>query len=440
MYKLTDGRGRPQMEESKKIAAKIAVVYIVIGALWIIFSDRFSLILAENEMGAYVFFQRYKGWLFILITGFLIYILVYQRASRLVESAEKLKNKEKQLQKSNQHYQSLFHHNPDAVFEITREGKLAALNPEGEEIIGRPVDDLKGKPLDFLIHPEDRDYVKELFRKTLLGKPEKFEMNIFGKSGNNRLLRCTLLPIIVDEKIIGVFGMARDITHYRENEEMMIASEKLSVIGQLAAAVAHEIRNPLTSLKGFVQLMQVTKKADDKHLGIMLSEIERINLISGEMLILGKQQDILFGKEEVNDTIKQVIVLMEAQANLDNVGIDFAPSPDGPMFVNADQNQLKQVLINIIKNGVEAIDDHGFVKVVTAKTETQALIKVQDSGAGMDQERIDRLGEPFYSTKEKGTGLGLAVCKKIIERHQGEITYESEKGKGTTVTITLPLS
>ncbi|MGD6801104.1 ATP-binding protein [Rossellomorea vietnamensis] len=428
------------MEESKKIAAKIAVVYIVIGALWIIFSDRFSLILAENEMGAYVFFQRYKGWLFILITGFLIYILVYQRASRLVESAEKLKNKEKQLQKSNQHYQSLFHHNPDAVFEITREGKLAALNPEGEEIIGRPVDDLKGKPLDFLIHPEDRDYVKELFRKTLLGKPEKFEMNIFGKSGNNRLLRCTLLPIIVDEKIIGVFGMARDITHYRENEEMMIASEKLSVIGQLAAAVAHEIRNPLTSLKGFVQLMQVTKKADDKHLGIMLSEIERINLISGEMLILGKQQDILFGKEEVNDTIKQVIVLMEAQANLDNVGIDFAPSPDGPMFVNADQNQLKQVLINIIKNGVEAIDDHGFVKVVTAKTETQALIKVQDSGAGMDQERIDRLGEPFYSTKEKGTGLGLAVCKKIIERHQGEITYESEKGKGTTVTITLPLS
>lgn len=440
MYKLTDGRGRPQMEESKKIAAKIAVVYVVIGALWIIFSDTFSLILAENKMAAYVFFQRYKGWLFILITGFLIYILVYQRASRLVESTEKLKNKEKQLQKSNQHYQSLFHHNPDAVFEITREGKLAALNPEGEEIIGRPVDDLKGKPLDFLIHPEDRDYVKGLFRKTLQGKPEKFEMNIFGKSGNNRLLRCTLLPIIVDEKIIGVFGMARDITHYRENEEMMIASEKLSVIGQLAAAVAHEIRNPLTSLKGFVQLMQITKKADDKHLGIMLSEIERINLISGEMLILGKQQDILFGKEEVNDTIKQVIVLMEAQANLDNVKIDFAPSQEGPMFVNADQNQLKQVLINIIKNGVEAIDDHGFVKVVTAKTETQALIKVQDSGAGMDQERIDRLGEPFYSTKEKGTGLGLAVCKKIIERHQGEITYESEKGKGTTVTITLPLS
>ncbi|MGD6966024.1 ATP-binding protein [Rossellomorea vietnamensis] len=428
------------MEESKKIAAKIAVVYIVIGALWIIFSDMFSLILAENEMRAYVFFQRYKGWLFILITGFLIYILVYQRASRLVESAEKLKNKEKQLQKSNQHYQSLFHHNPDAVFEITRDGNLAALNPEGEKIIGRPVDDLKGKPLEFLIHSDDRDYVKGLFKNTLMGKPEKFEMNIFGKSGNNRLLRCTLLPIIVDEKIIGVFGMARDITHYRENEEMMIASEKLSVIGQLAAAVAHEIRNPLTSLKGFVQLMQVTKKADDKHLGIMLSEIERINLISGEMLILGKQQDILFGKEEVNDTIKQVIVLMEAQANLDNVEIDFAPSQVGPMFVNADQNQLKQVLINIIKNGVEAIDDHGFVKVVTAKTETKALIKVQDSGAGMDQERIDRLGEPFYSTKEKGTGLGLAVCKKIIERHQGEITYESEKGKGTTVTITLPLS
>ncbi|WP_113929582.1 ATP-binding protein [Bacillus sp. P14.5] len=428
------------MKESRKIAVKIALVYIVIGALWIIFSDMFSLVLAQNEMRAYVFFQRYKGWLFILITGFLIYFLIYQRASRLVESAEELRSKERQLQKSNQHYQSLFRHNPDAVFEITRDGKLVALNPEGEEIIGCPAGDLKGKTLDFLVHPDDRGYVERLFKKTLSGKPEKFEMNIFGKAGNKRLLRCTLLPIIVDEKIIGVFGMARDITHYRENEEMMIASEKLSVIGQLAAAVAHEIRNPLTSLKGFVQLMQVTKKADEKHLNIMLSEIERINLISGEMLILGKQQDILFGKEEVNDTIKQVIVLMEAQANLDNVEIEFVPFQDGPMYVNADQNQLKQVLINIIKNGVEAIGEHGMVRVVTAKDATHALIKIQDSGAGMDQERIDRLGEPFYSTKEKGTGLGLAVCKKIIERHQGDISYESKKGKGTTVTISLPLS
>ncbi|MGM0846116.1 MAG: ATP-binding protein [Bacillota bacterium] len=438
MYKTTDGRGTRHMEESKKIAGKIAIVYIVIGALWIIFSDMFSLIFAQNEMRVYVFFQRYKGWLFILVTGLLIYFLVYQRASKLVESAEKLRNKEKQLQKSNQHYQSLFRHNPDAVFELTRKGNLAALNPEGEEIIGCSVDKLEGKPLDFLVHPEDRENVERIFKKTLKGKPEKFEMKILGKAGSKRLLRCTLLPIIVDEKIIGVFGMARDITHYRENEEMMIASEKLSVIGQLAAAVAHEIRNPLTSLKGFVQLMQITKKADDKHLSIMLSEIERINLISGEMLILGKQQDILFVKEDVNDTIKQVIVLMKAQANLSNVEMKFIPC-NGSMYVNADQNQLKQVLINIIKNGVEAIEEHGLVRVETVKTDHHALIKIQDTGAGMDQERINRLGEPFYSTKEKGTGLGLAVCKKIIERHQGEITYQSEKGKGTIVTISLPL-
>ncbi|WP_421383851.1 ATP-binding protein [Bacillus salacetis] len=428
------------MKESRKIAGKIAVVYVIVGALWVIFSDRLSLILAHDEMRLFIFFQQYKGWFFILITGALIYLLVFQRASKLVETTGKLKDKEKQLQKSNQHYQSLFNHNPDAVFEMTREGNLSALNPRGEEMVGYTVRELNGKPLQFLIHPEDREQVEQLFIETLKGNASRFEMKISTKFNQDRLLRCSLLPIVVEGKIIGVFGIARDITHYRKNEEMMIASEKLSVIGQLAAAVAHEIRNPLTSLKGFVQLMQVTKRVEEKHLSIMLSEIERINLISGEMLILGRQPDIAFAREEVNDIIEQVLVLMEAQANLDNVKIKFIPVEAGPLYVNADQNQLKQVLINLIKNAVEAIEGSGTVKVETFKDENRAVITIQDNGIGMDQERIDHLGEPFYSTKEKGTGLGLAVCKKIIERHQGEITYQSEKGEGTVVTISLPQS
>jgi two-component system, sporulation sensor kinase E len=428
------------MNESRKIAARIAVTYIIIGAFWVILSDRLSLIMANNEMNIFIFFQRYKGWLFILITGILIYFLVHKRALKLLESTEELRKKERQLQMSNQHYQSLFKNNPDAVFEISKKGYLAALNPEGEKIIGFHVNELKGKPIDFLVHPEEREQVKACFMKTLHGIPEKFEMRVINKGSHEKLLRCSLLPIIVNEEIIGVFGIARDITAFRKNEEMMIASEKLSVIGQLAAAVAHEIRNPLTSLKGFVQLMQVTKKAEDSHLEIMLSEIERINLISGEMLILGKQQDILFGKEEINDIIKQVIVLMEAQANLDNVKIEFAPAVGEKMFVNADQNQLKQVFINLIKNAVEAIEDTGMVRVETSKSNDTAIIKIEDNGIGMDEEWISHLGEPFYSTKEKGTGLGLAVCKKIIERHKGKITYNSEKGSGTTVIISLPLS
>ena len=161
------------MNESRKIAVKIAIIYIVIGAFWVIFSDRLSLILAHNEMRIFYFFQRYKGWFFILVTGILIYFLIYQRASRLLESTEKLRKKEQQLQKSNQHYQSLFKHNPDAVFEITRTGNLVALNPEGEEIIGYHVNDLKGERLDFLVQPEEREEIRALFKETLKGKPRK---------------------------------------------------------------------------------------------------------------------------------------------------------------------------------------------------------------------------------------------------------------------------
>jgi signal transduction histidine kinase len=215
----------------------------------------------------------------------------------------------------------------------------------------------------------------------------------------------------------------------------------MSVIGQLAAAVAHEIRNPLTSLKGFIQLMQTTGSVNHDHLDIMHSEVERIDLISGEMLILGKQQDLQYQPENIDSILRQVIVLMEAQANIDNVSIHYKPYEIEPLYVMAEANQLKQVCINIIKNAVEAIphDQNGKVSISLDRQDGEALVIVSDNGVGMDPERIETIGEPFYSTKEKGTGLGLAICKKIIEKHQGKIVFHSEKQKGTVVEISLPL-
>lgn len=244
---------------------------------------------------------------------------------------------------------------------------------------------------------------------------------------------------MVKGKVEGIFGIVRDITDLKKNEELIIKSEKLSIIGQLAAGVAHEVRNPLTSLKGFIQLLQTTKEVNDEHLEIMSAEIDRMNLIVSELLILGKQQAVHFQMKGLKDMLKHVSTLMETQAVLNDITITphFDESNDYPLI--CEPNQIKQVFINIIKNAIESMPNGGKVNIEVLHDQNNVKVAVIDQGIGMERERIEHLGEPFYSTKEKGTGLGLMISYKIIERHHGKITIDSKKGKGTTVTVTLPL-
>ncbi|RLQ90619.1 ATP-binding protein [Falsibacillus albus] len=427
------------MNQSKKTALKIAIVYIVIGVIWIVLSDDFSIILAQNKLQLYIFFQRYKGWLFILVTGVIIYILVYRRTESILSSEKQLLLKEHKLEEKNQRYQSLYHYNPDGVFEMTQAGKLAAVNPEGQAIIGYGEEELKGMNMAELIVDHDKQKAVDTFNAALAGEAQKFEMTLLNADGQERLTRCSLIPIVINMEVTGVFGILRDITESRKSEELMITSEKMSVIGQLAAAVAHEIRNPLTSLKGFVQLLSQKKTSDYQYLDIMMSEIERINLISSEMLILGKNQEVKFTKTDPMEVLNQVMVLMEAEANMQGVELVLNNHLEEVVFIMADQNQLKQVFINIIKNSLEAVKIEGEVEINVERNSAEVTISIVDNGIGIEKARMSTLGEPFYSTKEKGTGLGLAVCFKIIERHQGNIHIESEKGAGTKVTVVLPI-
>jgi PAS domain S-box-containing protein len=430
-----------KMKQAKDIALRISVTYVLLGVVWIILSDYFSMILAHEKLSMYIYFQRYKGWLFTLVTGMIIFLLVYRRTHELILSNEKLKKKEKQLQIRNQHYHSLFEQNPDAVLELTLDGNVVSVNSEAEGLLESTHEELKEVKFSKFLDEGEMKRVTEYFFQTFKGWASTFETTIHLANDKRKILRCSLVPIIINRKVTGMFAIARDITLHRENEEMVVASEKLSVIGQLAAAVAHEIRNPLTSLKGFIQLMQTSNRINHDHLDIMLSEVDRIDLISGEMLILGKQQEVHFRHEKLDDILRQVLVLMEAQAHLDNVSIQYENKVEKPLYVLGEGNQLKQVFINIIKNAVESIPDYkdGIVSITLEERASAAHVIVTDNGVGMDPERIGHLGEPFYSTKEKGTGLGLAVCQKIIERHKGHIHFLSEIEKGTAVEISLPI-
>ncbi|MBN3556569.1 PAS domain S-box protein [Fictibacillus nanhaiensis] len=286
------------------------------------------------------------------------------------------------------------------------------------------------------VHTEDQEAVSAFIKSIAQGESQ-IEYRIHGKNNRVRWIRTRAFPITNDEEeIYRIAGISEDITDLKEKEELLRKSDKLTVVGELAAGIAHEIRNPLTSIKGFVQLMKADM--EDLHSEIILSEMDRIESIITEFLVLAKpHQETFFQQRNVNDFIKQTITLLDSEANLKNVQFE-THLMDVPQIL-CEGNQIKQVIINVIKNAIESMNNGGTIFVETgAHDEGYVFIKVTDQGVGISEERLARLGEPFYSNKEKGIGLGLMVSLKIIENHHGNITFESMLDIGTTVTILLP--
>lgn len=231
----------------------------------------------------------------------------------------------------------------------------------------------------------------------------------------------------------------RDLTAWKKSQELLQTTEKLSVAGQLAAGIAHEIRNPITAIKGFVQLMKSGMEDKKEYLDIMTSEIERIEQILSELLMLAKPQASKFERNNLCLLIDQVVTLLSTQANLNNVEIvkDFETTA---AWIECDENQLKQVFINYIKNAMDAMPSGGRLVIQMEKLSSKRLlISFSDNGIGMPDEVLSKLGQPFFTTKEKGTGLGFMVSKKIIENHAGEVKILSKVNNGTTIQIILPI-
>ncbi|TVY11075.1 PAS domain S-box protein [Paenibacillus cremeus] len=238
----------------------------------------------------------------------------------------------------------------------------------------------------------------------------------------------------------GWSAIFKDITEWKLAQEHMKNSEKLSVAGQLAAGIAHEIRNPITSIKGFVQLMKAGLGDRQQYFDIMISEIERIELILSELLILAKPQTIKYERKDIRVLLSQVMTLLDSQAILNNVQFitQFMP---GATHLYCDENQLKQVFINFIKNSIESMTAGGKLTVQVDSGHVQEMrIRIIDEGCGIPKEVMAKIGQPFYTTKANGTGLGFMVSKKIIENHSGNIKIESEVNKGTLIEMTLPIS
>ncbi|MFT4413839.1 ATP-binding protein [Fredinandcohnia humi] len=215
--------------------------------------------------------------------------------------------------------------------------------------------------------------------------------------------------------------------------------EKLAFIGEMATTIGHEIRNPLASLKGFTQLQREKYPEDQYYFSIMDKEVDRINTIVNDLLVLGRPRSAHFTKNNLKNIIEYVVSISQQLANQKNTKIDVWIEEDLPL-IECDENQIKQVLINLIKNGIESMPEDGKLKIHVKKADENSVsISVIDHGCGISKEEMTNLFEPFFTTKEDGTGLGLMVTRKIIEDHQGKIEIESEVNQGTKVEVLLPI-
>ncbi|ATO29357.1 PAS domain-containing protein [Bacillus atrophaeus] len=343
------------------------------------------------------------------------------------------------LQKSRERYQLLIQNSIDTIA-VIHNGKWVFMNESGISLFeAATYEDLIGKNIYDHLHPCDHEDVKKRIQNIAEHKTDSEVMKQSWFTFQNRLIYTEMVCIpttFFGETAVQV--ILRDISERKQTEELMLKSEKLSIAGQLAAGIAHEIRNPLTAIKGFLQLMKPTMEGNDHYFDIVFSELSRIELILSELLMLAKPQQHAY-KEHLNlkKLISEVTALLETQANLNGIFIKTAFQRES-IFINGDQNQLKQVFINLIKNAVESMPDGGTVEIDTTEDEHSVHVTIKDEGEGIPEKVLKRIGEPFLTTKEKGTGLGLMVTFNIIENHQGTIQVDSKPEKGTAFKISFP--
>lgn len=351
------------------------------------------------------------------------------------------RNYGKKARASEESYKQLIDSLPESIF-IHRDFKILYLNKAAFNMVGATCkDELIGKSmLEFL----DSEYEDRAYERLKQIKKEKRPLNnaehkMKRLDGSTFFFEVSSLYIVYGGKE-AILSIGKDITERKEQTDRLFQkSEKLALLGQMAAGIAHEIRNPLTSIKGFIQLFK-SNNDQTEYYDIVLSELERINSIVGEFLVLAKPSAAVFIEQDVKVLIKDVVTLINTQSILNNVQIFVEFEKNLPM-VSCEVNQLKQVFLNILKNAIEAMPKGGNIDVkVKEKEKEEGLIsiKIKDQGVGIPQDRISTLGEPFYTTKEKGTGLGLMTCFKIIESHNGELKITSKINEGTTIEVILP--
>ena len=330
-----------------------------------------------------------------------------------------------------------------AVVAVDEEGKIVMLNRLAEDLFGISRDHAINHDYNS-IFPDDPCLLKHTIEKKRITRDVETEFRTI--SGEEKILIIGTSCLFDEEKKFkGAVALIHDITELKKYEEEAKRAERLSAMGNLAAGVAHEIRNPLNAISITAQRLKsefVPQKDQEEYASftrIILDEIKRLDNIINQFLSLAKTQKLNLVSTDMSKFLNEVVHLAEIEAN--QKVIQVTREIDNLPEIRIDPEELKKALLNIMLNGIQATPSRGKLSVRSYLNGLQRniIITIKDSGAGIPKEKLSKIFQPYFSTKEKGTGLGLSLAYRIISDHKGKIEVKSEVGKGTIFTIKLPI-
>ncbi|MDP4173043.1 MAG: ATP-binding protein [Bacteroidota bacterium] len=345
-----------------------------------------------------------------------------------------------------QYLKNILHTSDSAIMLIDNDEKYIAWNKGAEIIFGYKESEVLGQPSTLLLPKEEKyfkelEFIKEEVKRTGYAKIQETErLTKLGKIVSVEL-NVTLLPSN-DGQYTGRSVIIKDFTEVKRLQQQIDQSEKLAVIGQLAAGVAHEIGNPLAAISSIVQILQ-RRSADslfaEQLVNIKLN-IDRISKIVRELVDFSRPPGHEKQFIQINDVVKTALGIVKYDKRVKNVKFETQLDPDLPgIYIVPDQ--LLQVFINILFNALDAINGEGEIEVISKHDKTSVFVEICDNGCGMDKETLGKIFDPFFTTKEvgKGTGLGLSVSYGIMKKFKGDILVTSEVGKGSCFTLKIPI-
>lgn len=346
---------------------------------------------------------------------------------------------EQALQESEKKFQKVFHNNPDMIAIISMEDyRFMDVNQSCLEIMGFSRYEVIGRtPRDLHIWDDDRETVRQVLAELKEnGVVKNVEIRARSKSGNPVSLQVSAVAVTLNnEKCVA--ATVRDLTRQKMLEAELARLDRLNLIGQMAASIGHEIRNPMTTVRGFLQMLggKPEYAEDLSFFELMIEELDRANGIISEFLGMARDKMVDLQPRCLDSVVKSLYPMIKSDANLREIDVRLdLRKPDQTLL---DENEIRQLILNISRNAMEAMKDHGTLTIGTRQEGDEAVLYIKDEGSGLSPAIIDRLGTPFITTKDKGTGLGLPICFSIANRHKARLDYDTGP-TGTTFYVRFP--
>ena len=332
----------------------------------------------------------------------------------------------------------------NAVISVDNKGKIKTFNRKSEEIFGKKKEKVLNKDCQEVLNLNILE--ESIFKKCLLEKKNISQEIILEEKGLKKKILDLNSSFLTDEsgEITGLVAVIRDVTEIKDLNEEVARHKRLAALGKLSAGIAHEIRNPLSSIRGLAQFVYNSfSKTDERKedLNTIIQEVDRLNKLVVQVLDFAKLKKPNLTPFSLNDLIRKIVELFKLEIKDKQIKFDLELSPDISQ-IQADEDQVRQITMNVIINAIQAILRKGEIKIKTEsallKGEPAIKLIIEDSGIGITEKDFNQIFDPFFSTKERGSGLGLSIVYKLVEGHQGEIKVESKEGKGTKFVIFLP--